>query len=109
MKQQKTISKKVNQDDGDWPPEDAAGAVAWFQAKIFDVPAEFRSGARIDIDSEESYGSSEATIEFSYARPETDDEEVQREQQAATRAELRRADELRTLAALQAKYGRYAD
>lgn len=105
MKQQKTISKMVSQDDGDWPPEDADGAVAWFQAKIADVPVEFRNGARIKIGSEESYGSSEATIEVSYVRPETAEEEVQSEQQAAALVERRRADELHTLAALQAKYG----
>lgn len=108
MKQQKTISKTVNQYDGDWPPDDAAGALAWFQAKLADVPLEFRSTARIEIDSEESYGSSKATIEISYTRQETDEEEAQREQQAAALAERRRADELRTLASLQAKYGKPA-
>jgi hypothetical protein len=106
MKQQKTIRKTVEQYDADWPPEDAAGALAWFQQKLDCVPSEFRTTARIQIDSEESYGSSKATIEISYTRPETDEEEAQRKQQAAAKADRQRADELRTLAALQAKYGK---
>ena len=108
MKQMKTISKTVDQYNGAWPPEDAAGALAWFQAKLTDVPPEFRGTARIEIGSEESDGSSKATIEVSYTRPETDDEEVEREGQIAARAESRRAEELRTLAALQTKYGKPA-
>jgi hypothetical protein len=108
MKQEKRISKYIEKYSGDWPPEDAAGFVAWFQRKLDDIPPESRAKARIEIDSEENYGSSKATIEFSYARMETDEEEAEREQQAAAQAERRRAQELRTLAELQAKYGRQA-
>lgn len=106
MKQAKHISKTVEKYDGDWPPEDAAGALAWFQAKLDDVPQEFRGTARIGIDATESYGSAYATIEISYTRPETDDEEAERERQAAARADRTRAEELQMLTALQAKYGR---
>jgi type IV secretory pathway component VirB8 len=70
-----------------------------------DVPPEHRATARIEINSEDNYGNSKTTIEFSYTRMETDDEESEREKRAAAQAEHRRAQELRTLAALQAKYG----
>ena len=104
MKLQKTISETLGQYDGDWPPKDAAGALAWFWAKLADVPTAFLSTARIEIGSEEGY----TTIEISYVRPETNEEEAEREQQAAALADCRRANELRTLAALQAKYGKPA-
>lgn len=105
MKQQKTLSITVEQYGSDWPPTDAAGALAWFRAKLDDIPAEFRDGAKIEFDSLGRYDSTYATIEISYVRPETDEEEAQREQWAAAQAERRRAEELRMLATLQAKYG----
>lgn len=105
MKQKKTISVTVKQYDGDWPPTDAVGALAWLQAKLDDIPAEFHGGAKIEFDSAIRYDSNYATIEFSYVRPETDEEEAQRERQVAAYVVRRRDDELRTLAALQAKYG----
>ena len=83
MKLQKTISETLGQYDGDWPPKDAAGALAWFWAKLADVPTAFLSTARIEIGSEEGY----TTIEISYVRPETNEEEAEREQQAAALAE----------------------
>jgi hypothetical protein len=105
MKQEKRISKTVEQYDGDWPPESAAECIAWFQAKLASVPEEFRVTARIELDSTRSYDSSYATIEFSYTRMETDEEEAERGRQAAEQAERRRTQELRTLTELQAKYG----
>lgn len=107
MKQTKYISKTVLEHEGDWPPEDAAGALAWFQTKLDDVPQEFRGTVRIVIGATENYGSGYATIEISYARPETDDEKAERERQAAYRANNTQAQELRMLAALQAKYGQH--
>jgi hypothetical protein len=105
MKQEKLISKTVEQYDGEWPPTDAAGFMAWFQTRLDDVPPEYHSTVRIELDSTTRYDSSYATIEFSYTRMETDEEEAEREQQAAAQAERIRAQELRTLAELQAKYG----
>lgn len=106
MKQDKRISKTVEQYDGDWPPTDALGFFAWVQAKLDDVPEAYRSTFRIEVDNTSRYDSAYATIEFSYVRPETDDEEAERERQAAAQQERRRAQELRTLAELQAKYGK---
>lgn len=105
IKQEKRISKTLEQYEGGWPPTDAPGFFAWVKAKLNDVPEAFRSTVRIELDSRGRYESTYATIEFSYVRPETDEEEAQREQQSATQAERRRAQELRTLAELQAKYG----
>ena len=108
MKLNKTITKSVEQYDGDWPPNDAAGFLAWVQAKIDDVPQEHRNTLRIELDSTSRYDSAYATIEFSYERPETDEEEAEREGRFAAQQERRRAEELRILAELQAKYGKPA-
>lgn len=104
MKQEKRISKTVERYGGDWPPTDAAGFMAWFQSKLADVPEASRDTVRFELDSTELCGCSYATIEISYARMETDEEEAEREQRAAALAEQRRAEELRTLAELKAKY-----
>jgi hypothetical protein len=106
MKREKRISKTVEQYDGEWPPKDAAGFMAWFQERLDDVPPEHRATARIELDTTRSYEDSYAAIEISYTRMETDEEEAEREQAAAAKADLIRAQELRTLAALQAKYGK---
>ena len=108
MKQEKRISKTIEQYDGDWPPTDAPGFFAWVQAKMNDAPAEWRSTFRIEVDSTSRYDSTYATIELSYVRPETDAEEAEREIHAAAQQVHRREQELRTLAELQAKYGKPA-
>jgi hypothetical protein len=104
MKKKKTIHKTVEQHDGDWPPMDSAGFIAWFQQRIDAVPAECRASVHIELDCTMRYDSAYATIEISYVRLETDEEEAAREQQDAAQAERRRADELRMLAELQVKY-----
>ncbi|MEO8299945.1 MAG: hypothetical protein ABI574_19305 [Burkholderiales bacterium] len=72
MKKDKIISKTVERYDGDWPPTDAAGAIAWFQAQLAEVPEAFRSTAQIEIDAGLRYGDDTyATIEISYVRPAT--------------------------------------
>jgi hypothetical protein len=106
MKQNKTIIRTFKEYGKDWPPEDATGLLAWFQSELDDVPAEFRDKARIDITSEEVYESSKAIIEISYDRPETDEEMQERERFALAQQEQRRVSDLRTLARLQAEYGK---
>jgi hypothetical protein len=105
MKKTKLISKTIEKYDGDWPPINAEGFIGWFQAKLGDVPEEFRSTAHIKVDCVHHYDSNYATIEFCYTREETDDEEAVRKQQVAAYEESNRARELRLLAELQAKYG----
>lgn len=91
--------------DGDWPPEDAPGFLAWFQDYIDSVPDERRDTLRIELSSESGYeGSHYASIEISYTRPETPEEVFIR---LAKRTELvaqNEREELAALAALKAKY-----
>lgn len=92
--------------DSGWPPTDATECVAWFAVKLAEIPAEYRAGAKIYIDSRSSYeDSSYARIEIYYDRPETDDEMAAREAEERRRQEAQKAQEIRTLAALKAKYG----
>lgn len=93
--------------DGEWPPEDAAGAIAWLSEKLESIPEAFRSTAKIEFDSVGSYeGSHYARIEITYSRPETDEEETNRMQAEEARQHRQRQEELDTLARLQAKYGK---
>ncbi len=92
--------------DGEWPPTDAAGALAWFAAKVAEVPAEFRHTAKIEIEGVTSYDSGYARILITYRRAETAEEVSARKQQEDAEVDRLRAQELRTLAALQAKYGK---
>ena len=109
MKQEKRISKHIDKYDREWPPEDAAGFLAWFQKLLDEVPPDRRATALIEISSIDNYADSScATIEFSYTRIETDNEEAARIGMAEASAKRLRAEELRTLAALQAKYGKAA-
>ncbi len=108
MKQEKRVSTTIEQYDGEWPPEDAAGFIAWFQKQLNDVPPEFRSTARIALGSLTRYDDDYATIKISYTRMETDEEEAERENRAAATAAQLQAHELRMLASLQAKYGKSA-
>lgn len=93
--------------DGEWPPEDAAGAIAWLSEKVESIPEAFRSTARIELDSAGDYeGPHYARIKITYSRPETDEEETNRMQEEEARQQRRRQEELDTLARLQAKYGK---
>lgn len=106
MKQQKQVVVfDGEQYDGEWPPEDATGCIAWFSEKLESIPPEYRSAAKIEIDVKGSYvNSCYARIEIYYDRTETDDEENAREAENQRRREAQKAQELRTLAALKAKY-----
>ena len=93
--------------NGEWPPEDAAGAIAWLSEKVGSIPEAFRSTAKIEFNSVGGYeGSHCAQIEITYTRPETDEEESDRIQAEETRLQRQRASEMDTLARLQAKYGK---
>ena len=92
---------------GEWPPENAAGAIAWLSEKVESIPEAFRSTAKIEFDSVGGYeGSHHARIEITYTRPETDEEESDRMRVEEVRHQRQRASELDTLARLQAKYGK---
>lgn len=70
------------------------------------IPEEFRSTARCEIESRSGYeGSHYASIAVSYTRPATTEEVAQWHHSRAVQASHREAQERATLAALQAKYG----
>ena len=106
MKQNKTITVfRQEQGDGEWPPEDAKGCMAWFAAKLALIPEEYRDNARIEFDSIASYeDASYATIEITYVRPETDEEERIREHRRQATLAMERQRELDLLTKLKAKY-----
>ena len=92
--------------DGEWPPKSANEYVAWFSKKITEIPEEYRSSARIEIENVAGYDYGHSIrIEIYYDRPETDAEMNARESEERCRQEAQKAQELQTLAALKAKYG----
>ena len=96
------------QDDGEWPPTDATEFVAWFAEKIGEIPREYAASTQIEIDIQGHYDDCYAYIKIYYDRPETDTEMAAREAEELRREEAQKAlkaQELRTLAALKAKYG----
>ena len=91
--------------EGEWPPTDAAGALAWFSSKVNDVPEKFRGSAKIEIEGTTSYDCAYARIQITYERPEIDAEESAREGRAEMAKQQQVQRELQILSALQAKYG----
>lgn len=93
-------------DGAGWPPEDFHGFVAWFTEHFESIPSQYRDSARVELDSRAHYEDSHyASIEITYKRPETEDEEAQRLAAEKQRLGYAEAAERRTLAALKAKYG----
>lgn len=93
--------------DGEWPPEDAAGFLAWLQEKLSKIPPEHMASAKVEIDSASSYEDSHyASLEITYWRPETDEEMAWRQEEIRRQEEMRRARDLDLLAHLKARYER---
>lgn len=91
--------------DGEWPPENAMKCLAWFSAKVEDIPQEFRSTAKIEIEGFGGYeGSAYANIKITYVRPETDEEVAERELKESNQKSQQELRERQQLAALKAKY-----
>lgn len=78
QRQKQQVQIKVfeqEQHDGEWPPTKAVDCIAWFQAKVSEIPEEYRATATIEIDSAGGYeGSHFGKITISYWRIETDEE-----------------------------------
>lgn len=93
------------QHNGDWPALRLVDAIAWFQAKLAEIPEEYRAEARCEIDSSSGYEDCHyGHILISYCRPETDEELAARiAQERADKAHCERM-EIAALRALQAKY-----
>jgi len=97
---------KKDQYDGEWPEENAAKFLAWFEEKINSIPKEFRDSAKVELEAVPGYEHcAYASIEIYYYRPETDEEEIARKAKEQNRAELKKQLELRQLEELKRKYG----
>lgn len=98
----------IEQYDGDWPtpeyPTLLLDAIAWFQAKLQQIPEEYRAQARCTIGSTSSYDNHYGHIEISYDRPETAAECSKRLVEEEAHVALLRARDLKTLRTLLAKY-----
>lgn len=74
---------------GEWPEENAIKFLEWFEEKISSIPEEFRSSAKVELESVSGYeDSSYAAIEIYYYRPETEEEAKVRESKEQNRAAL---------------------
>jgi len=91
--------------DGDWPPESASGFIEWFNSKLKNIPEEYRSDARIELDSVSSWeDSSYASIEIYYYRQETKEEEKSRANKESVKQTVVESRERAQLKKLQDKY-----
>ena len=95
----------VEKGGSEWPSNVAMEFVAWFTEKLKSIPEENIATAQIEInhdsDDESSYY---ASIEISYFRDETSDEQRTRKTAELSRQEAQKVRELRTLAELKMKY-----
>lgn len=90
--------------DGGGPPEDAAGFIAFLQARLDEIPDEFRPTAKIELGTNSSFGDYYGSLEMTYTRPETADEIAERlARHADTKARKDAADRAQ-FEALKAKF-----
>lgn len=69
----------VEEGDADWPGQRLDEFLAWVQTKVDTVPVEHIGEVTIKLGSEGGdYGSSTATIDIGYTRPESESEKVER-------------------------------
>lgn len=87
-------------------PETLGNFREWLDEIIDSIPEEYQAGAHIVIDSRPCYDSAEHWLEIWYLRPKTEQEKQEEATKEAARRERLKADELRTLNMLQAKYGK---
>lgn len=104
MKKQITVKIYDRDDSLQDPPKNLAEYIGWLQAKLEEIPEEFRASARTEIYGDSSYGGGVLCYTIEYDRPETDEEEAARENADRVKAEAVRQRELATLEALRAKY-----
>ena len=82
-------------------PEGLQEFAEFLTVQLARIPLEFRSTAKIEISSGESWGSSYHTVEIRYMRPFTEAETVAKERQHRIDAERRKAELKRTIAQLE--------
>lgn len=88
----------------DYPPFSLIDRIAWLQAKLDEVPDEFRKSARVAMEASEEYGDVFVEYSISYIRPETAEERAAEERIDAERQVVAEQLERGTLARLLAKY-----
>jgi hypothetical protein len=62
-----------------WPPSKATDFIAWMQAKVSEIPEQFRDSATIDFHGDEDRGDE---ITLKWKRPEAPEEAERRIQRA---------------------------
>ena len=106
QKVQVTVFNGSQYEQDGWPPEDAAGFLAWFQKRISAIPAEHMAKAKVEITAQREYYDDVSTnIEITYLRDETDAEMQSRLAAEKRRKDAIEASERAMLAGLQQKYG----
>jgi len=78
--------------------------IEWLNEKLREIPEEYRPTARVEIDSESSYGSASLEYRIVYERPETNEEKILREGRERQIEESKKAHEIEQLKQLKAKY-----
>ncbi len=101
------IRTTIDEYNENWPPKPANEYISWFQARLNEIPTEYRNTAEIEINSQRpnTFETDRAYIQITYYRPETDEEENIRLTNENHRKEQQRLTELRTLTELHTKYG----
>ena len=85
-------------------PELASEFLEFWQRKLEQIPAEYKSTAKIELDATSSYDCGQLLVEMSYLRPETDEEEAVRTRKEDRQRKSLEDLERSQLAKLKAKY-----
>lgn len=94
-------------DDDEGPPQDLVGFIKWFQDKLDGIPEEHRAETKAVLGVQSAfYGEYVPHIEITYLLDETDEQFNSRLKREEHQKQVRVHQEMRTLAALLAKYGK---
>ncbi len=96
---------EAEQYDGNWPTDNAFKFLSWLKEKVEQIPEEFRSSAKIEIDSIEEYGNAHAMLQIYYYRPETEEEMIMSVNTEKRKQEGIVQREMMELNRLKKKYG----
>lgn len=87
-------------------PDNLTEYIAWLEAKLAEIPEQYRASANVEIEACPSYeGSVVLEYRITYTRPETDQERECREGAEVLQNAQREAQERAELKRLRAKYG----
>ena len=92
--------------DGEWPPEPAMEFLAWMNAKILTIPAEYLHKATVELSSSSGYDDCHyPRITIEYERPESDDEMADRTRTNDRERKARESRERAQYEELKKKFG----